>query len=203
MKFFFSIFVIFVTLPLLIIFIDNAIERSNYDRDWSYAIIHHTATEAATISGIRSYHSTHLGFDTIGYHFVILDNNNGAAIESTERWRYQGSGAHAGDAKLNNKSIGIALVGNFSDSENRPSKKQITSLALLLFAIQKRFGAVEILAHRDVRQTECPGLGFSSLVFKELQQALLDLEQCSEVCLNLNDSKLEDCSPAVPPMCRI
>ncbi len=135
-------------------------------RDWKYVVVHHTASEKGDVDSINEEHQKKkdasgkpwLG---IGYHFLI-GNGNGmpdGEIEPTFRWRQQLQGAHAGssDPVYNQKGIGICLVGNFEN--HAPSAKQVASLKKLVKSLKGTYNIVSknVIGHRDVRATECPG----------------------------------------------
>lgn len=135
-------------------------------RDWKYIVIHHTASEKGSVESIHEEHlqkkdangNAWLG---IGYHFLI-GNGNGmpdGEVESTFRWKQQLQGAHAGssDPVYNQQGIGICLVGNFE--KHAPSTRQLTALKKLVRTLKGDYRVVSknVIGHRDVRATECPG----------------------------------------------
>ena len=135
-------------------------------REWKYVVVHHTASEKGNVESINEEHQKKkdakgnpwLG---IGYHFLI-GNGNGmpdGEIEPTFRWRQQLQGAHAGssDPVYNQKGVGICLVGNFEN--HAPSAKQLTSLKKLIKSLKGTYkiSSKDVIGHRDVRATECPG----------------------------------------------
>lgn len=136
------------------------------ERDWKYIVLHHTASEKASVESIHEEHlkrkdangTPWLG---IGYHFVI-GNGKGMPdgdVEPTFRWRQQLQGAHAGstDPAYNQQGIGICLVGNFENHE--PTASQLVSLKKLVRTLKGnyRVASKNVIGHRDVRATECPG----------------------------------------------
>jgi len=135
-------------------------------RDWKYIVIHHTASEKGNVESIHEEHlkkkdangNPWLG---IGYHFLI-GNGNGmpdGQVEETFRWRQQLQGAHAGssDPVYNQQGIGICLVGNFE--KHAPSSRQLAALKKLVRTMKGEYRVVSknVIGHRDVRATECPG----------------------------------------------
>lgn len=136
------------------------------ERDWKYIVLHHTASEKASVESIHEEHlkrkdasgNPWLG---IGYHFVI-GNGNGmpdGEVEPTFRWRQQLQGAHAGstDPAYNQQGIGICLVGNFE--KHAPTAAQLTAMKKLVRKLKGnyRVASKNVIGHRDVRATECPG----------------------------------------------
>jgi N-acetyl-anhydromuramyl-L-alanine amidase AmpD len=130
-------------------------------RRWSHIVIHHSAGPSGNMAIFDRAHKQR-GWDGVGYHFVI-GNGRGlpdGAIEATFRWERQMHGAHAGVNEYNQHGIGICLVGNFSESV--PTERQIESLVSLVTYLQARcqVPGTEIVGHRHVKQTECPGQNF-------------------------------------------
>ena len=133
-------------------------------REWSYIVLHHTASETGSVESIHEEHlkrkdkkGNHwLG---IGYHFVI-GNGSGMSdgeIEQTFRWRQQLQGAHAGIADYNQHGIGIVLIGNFENSP--PTSAQTSSVKKLVGILKREYGIAsgKVIGHNDVKATECPG----------------------------------------------
>lgn len=115
-------------------------------------VIHHTATNGDVSA--ETVHSWHLakGWAGIGYHYLVRQDG------TIERGRPENViGAHAGP-EGNTDGIGIALAGNFE--EEKPGEKQIESLVELVKDILKRYGDLQIMGHRDVMSTSCPGKFF-------------------------------------------
>uniref|UniRef100_A0A182N005 Peptidoglycan-recognition protein n=1 Tax=Anopheles dirus TaxID=7168 RepID=A0A182N005_9DIPT len=93
-------------------------------------IVHHTAGERCTtvpsckemVRNIQTFHQTQNGWSDIGYNFLIGNMH-----------AYEGIGWHRTGAHLrgfNDKSIGVAFIGNFD--QERPSARSLDTLARLL-----------------------------------------------------------------------
>lgn len=136
------------------------------ERDWKYIVLHHTASEQANVESIHEEHlkrkdangNPWLG---IGYHFVI-GNGKGmpdGEVEPTFRWRQQMQGAHAGSTNpvYNQQGIGICLVGNFEN--HAPTAAQLSAMRKLVRTLKTNYRVTSknVIGHRDVRATECPG----------------------------------------------
>ena len=118
----------------------------------SRIIIHHSATNGDVAAS--TVHQWHLdkGWSGIGYHYLIRTSG------VIERGRPENTiGAHAGSAG-NSDSIGICLAGNFT--QNVPNPKQIDALIALINDIMGRCGKLQIIGHKDVMATACPGEKF-------------------------------------------
>jgi N-acetyl-anhydromuramyl-L-alanine amidase AmpD len=107
----------------------------------------------------------------MGYHFLIDNGTRGKALGQIEvgpRWIKQMQGAHVKVGDWNQKSIGIAVVGNFS--ETGLPDRMMESLVFLVVTLKKFYGIRDqnIVGHRDVpgAATECPGKYFPWAEFK-------------------------------------
>jgi N-acetylmuramoyl-L-alanine amidase len=136
-------------------------------------IIHHSASPDVFASTIHGWHLNQK-WSGIGYHFVI---RAGGAIE---RGRPENTiGAHAGPAG-NVDSIGVVLTGNFE--YDKPTEAQLDSLVWLITQyLEPRYGNLDVIGHKDVMATACPGKNFP---WAELRQRLEDDEM---IYKTLND----------------
>ncbi len=129
---------------------------------WKYIVIHHTATDVGKAYAI---HRTHLdrGFwNGLGYHFLIDNGTLGKGdgqIEVAPRWIKQQSGAHCNSGGMNEKGIGVALVGNFNEENPTPGQLQALTYLLKTLCQYYHIPATNIITHRDApgANTECPG----------------------------------------------
>ena len=91
-----------------------------------YLVVHHTATPlSTTVEELRRMHVDERGWKDIGYHWVVRVNSRGIALteegrpqdgdDHLEPWEY---GAHVRGS--NSMSLGIAVVGNFSEYPMAP-----------------------------------------------------------------------------------
>lgn len=131
---------------------------------WKYIIIHHSATDVGSAAEINKAHLTR-GWSGVGYHFVIDNGTAGKGdgqIEMAPRWVNQQKGAHCRAGGMNEKGIGICLVGNFS--KDRVSEKQMSSLTYLVDKLRMfyKIPKKNIIGHGGVSgaHTECPGKYF-------------------------------------------
>lgn len=134
-------------------------------RPWSYIIVHHTATDNGDATTIQWAHLARGFWNGLGYDFVIDNGTMGkgdGVIEMSPRWLRQEDGAHCKADDMNQRGIGIALVGNF-DLE-RPTRYQLDSLAYLIFILRHYYDIPpsHIMGHRQVpgARTDCPGILF-------------------------------------------
>ncbi|MCE5334083.1 MAG: N-acetylmuramoyl-L-alanine amidase [Desulfobacteraceae bacterium] len=129
---------------------------------WKYIILHHTATDSGSARTINNAHGDRGFWNGLGYHFLIDNGTLGKGdgqIEMSPRWIRQQTGAHCKAGGMNEKSIGIALVGNFNNEA--PTPNQMQALEYLLKALRDyyRIPVTNVAGHREVdgAKTECPG----------------------------------------------
>jgi hypothetical protein len=135
-------------------------------RHWEGILIHHSATDSGNLALFDKQHREVNGWDMVGYQFIICNGKGGpdGLVETTERWRRQLHGAHAGvgQKRFNDHWIGICLVGNFNQA--RPSPRQMASLRRLVRFLEDYCGIPDanIKGHKSVREapTDCPGSRF-------------------------------------------
>jgi N-acetylmuramoyl-L-alanine amidase len=133
-------------------------------KQWTHIIIHHSATDEGDGLLFDKAHS-HKGWGGVGYHFVIDNGTKGRVdgqVEVLPRWLKQISGAHCKADHMNERAIGICLVGNFNDE--RPSSRQMDALVDLVQKLKEyyRIPVSHIKGHGQVRgaKTDCPGKRF-------------------------------------------
>lgn len=141
------------------------------NRRWTHIVIHHTATEVGNAFSIDKLHHNRGFWNGLGYHFLIDNGTEGKVdgqIEVGPRWIKQMVGAHANADGMNEKGIGISLVGNFS--ETYVTEAEMDSLVFLVKTLKEyyRIPLSNIIRHKDVRgkHTECPGNHFPWAEFK-------------------------------------
>ncbi|KAI5098308.1 peptidoglycan recognition protein 1, partial [Silurus meridionalis] len=122
-------------------------------------IIHHTAlwscwSETQSIEQLIHIQQMHIherSFTDIGYNFLV---DQAGVLYEGRGWGVVG--AHA--KTHNHNSVGVAFMGNFNDES--PSLKALSAVhALIQHGVARGYlqPSVEILGHRDVADTQCPG----------------------------------------------
>jgi len=132
---------------------------------WRYIVVHHTASDIGNARLVNVWHNSRGFWNGLGYHFLIDNGTVGKTdgqIEIAPRWIRQEKGAHCKAGNMNDMSIGISLVGNFSKTQ--PSPEQMKSLVALLKQLMSfyRIPSSNVIRHGDApgAQTECPGNRF-------------------------------------------
>ena len=142
-------------------------------REWEYIVVHHSGTSGGNAKIFDYYHSEERGMENgMAYHFVIgngTDSGDGQ-IEVGRRWLKQIQGGHLASEMLNEISIGICLVGDFSRSRVGP--RQTAALIELVQYLRKMTpeSRLKFRLHREIntRPTECPGRLFPAASIHEL-----------------------------------
>ena len=121
-------------------------------------IIHHSATSpSASFDAIKKYHIEHNGWKDIGYHYVI--DGKGTVHKGRKD---ETIGAHA--KGKNKDTLGICVLGNY---ENIMVEKHVLdTLILLLNRLLETYklSPDNVLGHRDVNPTLCPGKNLYGLL---------------------------------------
>lgn len=163
-------------------------------RPWKWIVVHHSASPSGSASVFDKMHRGK-GWDELGYHFVIgngTDSGDGQ-IEVGPRWPKQKHGAHAktSDNRYNDFGIGICLVGNFDN--DRPTAKQMQSLAKLTAYLMKtyRVSPDRIIGHGDTKATECPGRYMSlAAVRNQAMKLMADAGDAAEPVIRTASAEL-------------
>ncbi|XP_014208939.1 peptidoglycan-recognition protein SC2-like [Copidosoma floridanum] len=124
-----------------------------------YAIISHTATQSCynkakcilNVRVIQTFHIEAKGWLDVGYNFLVGGDGN---VYEGRGWDMAGAHTH----NYNNRSIGIAFVGDFSYKS--PTKEQIAVAEKLLESGVKSNKLVKdykLIGQRQVVHTQSPG----------------------------------------------
>lgn len=115
-------------------------------------VIHHTAIENISPMGIHELHLSK-GWAGIGYHHVILPDGT---IETARPEKTVGAHAYG----VNPRSIGIVLVGNFNQHDPTPEQERALIELTKKLMKQYRVRPANVVPHRKVSATDCPGKHF-------------------------------------------
>lgn len=117
-------------------------------REIKYLVIHCSATKTnqkVTVADITLWHRQR-GFNTIGYHYVIMQDGR---IEAGRRLDLPGAHVEG----HNSNSIGICYVGGLNNNTGKPedtrTNAQKKSLVELLTVLKQTYPSAQILGHRD------------------------------------------------------
>jgi N-acetylmuramoyl-L-alanine amidase len=123
-------------------------------------IVHHSASPLhTTAESIYHYHTTVNEWSDTGYHFVIEQHGRIVPARPIDKM-----GAHCRHDGNNRRSIGICLVGNNIDAQNKWTAAQIESGGKLVAALRLIFPGSDYMGHRDTgAATLCPGTNVREL----------------------------------------
>lgn len=96
----------------------------------------------------------------IAYHYVIWPDGNHVKTRWLDEVWY-----HAGNRDINNESIGICFVGNFT--EEKPTEHQIIKFQYLRKELEKKLGWLAVWLHNEYSKTGCP---WKNIIKEELLQ---------------------------------
>jgi LysM repeat protein len=137
---------------------------------WKYVVVHHSATSMGSARSMDRYHREQRHMENgLAYHFVI-GNGRGMGdgqIFVGNRWQQQLQGGHLASEALNERSVGICLVGNFE--KERPTARQMQSLTTLTQYLLGRCSLSKpaVKTHQEINTigTRCPGRLFDEDAF--------------------------------------
>lgn len=136
------------------------------------AVVHHTATvpgsdSLATIRAIWEYHANTLGWGDIGYNYLVDQNGNifqGRYFDATyaEQNNVDVVGGHT--YENNRGTTGIAALGDFTNTDPTNSLLhyvgEVAAYKMGPYGLNPASGETyggNLLAHRDLLSTSCPG----------------------------------------------
>ncbi|MEH7541639.1 MULTISPECIES: peptidoglycan recognition protein family protein [Bacillus cereus group] len=140
--------------------------KGNYSRvaasRKTHIIVHHSLTKTGSAEAYANYHVNDLGWQGIGYHFVIEKDGTVKWCHPIEAVSY-----HVGNH--NGYCVGICLTGDFRYQE--PTKEQRRSLYLLVEDLKKKHSSLRtILGHSDLsgyEWKECPVFDYKRVLREE------------------------------------
>ena len=125
-------------------------EELEVDNEPTILVYHHTAIKSISPEDIDKLHKNK-GWKGIGYHYYI--RKDGTIYKGRED---NAEGSHI--KGYNKESIGICVEGNFE--EEYLSNEQIESLKNLSVYICLKYNIKDILPHKELGKTLCPGKNF-------------------------------------------
>jgi len=136
-----------------------------------HIIMHHSATkDSGTVSwqAIRQYHVETNGWKNVGYHCGVELITHPCGISRNEillgRPLTQG-GAHC--LGMNDKSLGICLIGNFDEEHPSPDKLKLAAELVRSLMEIFRIPKDQVLGHREAAKGRtCPGKNFDMDLFR-------------------------------------
>jgi len=117
-----------------------------------FIIIHHDTYPYIDNSwnSVNELHDKERGWGGIQYHYFI--SKSGRIYKNHTENNVT---IHSGTTEMNHKSIAVCIQGNF-DTEFLMGEQK-TALSKLLHSLKKKYRTIKIIAHRDVKETSCPG----------------------------------------------
>lgn len=130
---------------------------------WMRITVHHSdavpgtkldgtlADSLAAVQKIQRNHQENEGWGDIGYHYLI--DADGRLLEGRS---LQFQGAHAG-GQNNVRNLGVCMLGDFE--RRAPTPQALATLEELLDELRAKYSIPRgnVLCHRDLKNTVCPG----------------------------------------------
>lgn len=114
-------------------------------------VVHYSATDAGDVDIFREWHKEQ-GWTDVGYHYVIDNQPDGQVQYGRPVTRM---GAHA--RGHNSYTIGICLVGDGNPPATMRQLLALVNLCAALCIVHHLDPMTDILGHRDLCNTLCPG----------------------------------------------
>lgn len=123
-------------------------------RNITRLIFHHfgeSVPDGVDVPAIRAMHINDREWDDIGYQGVIMPDGSLSLGRDVDQ-----AGAHTWG--FNKGSIGIMFVaGSPEGGVTKPNDKQLATARAIIDEQLSYYGKLEVLGHRDLRATHCPG----------------------------------------------
>ena len=128
-----------------------------------YIVLHHAAASIASAADVDRWHKQN-GWAGIGYHFYVRKNG------IIYRGRPIGAlGAHV--SGKNDVSIGICAEGDYS-FEQMPTAQKRAIAGLLDYLKNNCYPRAEIVGHREIGSSDCPGKNYPLAEIKSYKNIL-------------------------------
>ena len=147
-----------------------------------YIALHHPANKSCTAEDIHRWHLAN-GWAGIGYHFFVT---KGGLI-------YEGRPINTIGAQVaghNSRGIGICVEGNYDVEQVLPEAQYKAVLELLNY-LKKIYPKAELVGHRDIGASACPGRYFPLNDFKKYWKGEFTLIQYEELNKKVQELKQE------------
>lgn len=147
-------------------------------------MVHHTAHPTWNIVDVHNYHKNTNKWIGIGYNFFI--EQNGTVYEA------RGFNVGAGATGYNKNSIHICFAGNFQN--NKPTDAQIENgKALVKYLLDILYkNDIQIIGHKDIGNTVCPGKYFPLNNFKSIKNKGVDEIMLEKLIDKYGEKQVED-----------
>jgi len=130
---------------------------------FEFLVLHHADASKCFVYDIHRWHLSR-GWSGIGYHFFVAKDGK------VYRGRPENvMGAHV--YRYNHRSLGICAEGNY-DYEQMPEQQKQAIVELLVY-LKKKYLNTEIVGHRNLNPTRCPGTNYPlEEIKKEVEERL-------------------------------
>lgn len=124
-------------------------------RDIKFIVVHHSGgPRSQTVEQIRKYHTDPpphgRGWSKIGYPFLITEDGR---LHFGHDWREPGINVGG----MNSVCLGICVIGDNTKGAEAWNEKQVDALVTFLDTMSAMFPDAQIVGHKTLRPTACPG----------------------------------------------
>lgn len=141
----------------------------------SRVVVHCSATDDSPrmdSRAIRAYHKS-LGWEDIGYHFLLEEIGGKLMLVRGRPARYEG--AHCKAAGRNRDSIGFCIVGDFDEAPPDPDLFYAAARAVACLCFLYGISADRVSGHREWEPKKtCPGKRFDMVLFRDAVETYLE-----------------------------
>ena len=114
-----------------------------------YIALHHAEAVSCTAQDVHRWHLSN-GWAGIGYHFFV--RKDGSIYRGRPLWAL---GAHV--QGMNDRSIGICAEGDYHNKDKVMPEAQKKAIKELLKHLKGIYPDAEIVGHREIGDSNCPG----------------------------------------------
>lgn len=133
------------------------VQRHRYDS----IVLHHSASWHGNYETIRVFHQAKFpGVRDAAYHLILSNGSTGAPLghlEPTGRYRNLSYSLATRNRRANLRAIHICVIGNYDQRPVPETMQPVIGHALQTLARKHRIPRENILFHRDVSPSACPG----------------------------------------------
>ena len=151
------------------------------DARFDSIIIHHSASETDNYKSIKRYHTRKRFMRDAAYHLILSNGSTEVPlghIEPTGRYEKRIHAAAVRSVKHNASGLHLCVIGNYERRDIPASLTPAIGHAVKMLQEKFQIPDEEVLFHRDVGSTKCPGKFFTK---EKMRKWVRDYsEDCSE-----------------------
>jgi N-acetylmuramoyl-L-alanine amidase len=120
------------------------VKPRNFGRPINRIVIHTTATtQSATVEAIKNYWKNNLGWDRVGYHYIIGVNGERHILSHLSHYTY-------GVRGFNWDSVHISYIGGKNGDDRTDKQKEAMKKLIQELRADDLLGKIPVVGHRDL-----------------------------------------------------